>query len=169
MLKIFTFSLIASGLLMQSCSETVEPQTGNDVDIEQLYIAARETDAAIVTGGTYDSYAQKVVAVTAKLLIAQDHGVGDGKRKNLLTKYSLLIDQYRSALDIWRMGMQNAHGDDPRLVAIQQKYLITASYQVTHGDKTLFEDIRDQLWQRTVAAEKEIVPLVRGQIRIASH
>ena len=165
MRKIFTVSLIAASLLVQGCSkQAFDPTTGNEPDIEQLYVAAREVDAAILTGVTYDSYAQKVAAVTAKLLIAQDSGTSDEKRKNLLTRYALLIDQYRSALSVWGMGIHNAPGDDPRLLAIQQKYLIAISEDARKGNATLFEDIRNQIWRLTVSNETEIVKLVRGRM-----
>jgi hypothetical protein len=148
--------LVVSGLVLVGCSR---PTTINR-HLDRLYLSAREVDGAISTGVPFDVYAQKVAAVASELLIAQDVPTDGPARNAILAKYAVLIDDYRSALYVWEMGIQNARGDDARLIAIQQKYLIVLSDESRRGKLTLFEDIRDQLWERAAATEKEIVPMV---------
>lgn len=119
-----------------------------------LYRAARHLDASIATGITYDRYASEIADITTCLLVAQDHA--QATDKTLVDQYRSLIQKHQDALYLWTLEIHSGRGDEPRLIQIQQTYGIYGSS--TSG--SLFVELRNKLWQKTIEDEKKIIPVL---------
>jgi hypothetical protein len=161
--RVLVTLILTGSLVAESCSRPISSHPST-FELEELYKATREIDAAVLTGASYDWYSQKLAVAEAKFLIAQDRSADNPERKSLLARYALLLDEYRSALTVWRLGLQNAHGDNPELLVVQRKYGLKISEEARRGNLTLFEDFRNQLLRIASAEEQQILPLVRSQL-----